>query len=82
MFKLSPVERIAYKERAYHDHPDLFEKLGKILKMPVNTKKINRNFTCKTKTVCTKVSPLDKFTRKKGKKKKKNKKKRKKTVKN
>ena len=62
---------IVYKERGKHDHPDLMEKLTKMLKMPVDTK-MNRNFSCHTKTVCTrKINPLQKIskTRKKGKKK-------------
>tara|TARA_B100000029_G_C17157292_1_gene808283 strand:+ start:129 stop:413 length:285 start_codon:yes stop_codon:yes gene_type:complete len=62
---------IAYKERGKHEHPDLMEKLTKMLKMPVDTKKMNRNFSCHTKTVCTKINPLQKIkskTLKKGKK--------------
>ena len=51
---------IAYKERGKHDHPDLMEKLTKMLKMPVDTKKMNRNFSCHTKTVCSRNNPLQK----------------------
>ena len=64
---------IAYKERGKHEHPDLMEKLTRMLKMPVDTKKMGRNFSCHTKTVCTRnINPLQKRskTRKKGKKKK------------
>ena len=64
MFKLlSPNQMtgIAYKERGKHEHPDLMEKLTKMLKMPVDTKKMNRNFSCHTKTVCTKINPLQKI---------------------
>ena len=62
---------IAYKERGKHEHPDLMEKLTKMLKMPVDTKKMDKNFSCHTKTVCTRINPLQKRskTRKKGKKK-------------
>ena len=63
---------IAYKERGKHEHPDLMEKLTRMLKMPVDSKKMDRNFSCHTKTVCTRINPLQKRskTRKKGKKKK------------
>ena len=80
MFKLSPVEKLAYKERAHHEHPNLLEKLGKILKMPVDTKKMGRNFSCHTKTVCTKTNPFTQKTKKR--KKRKRRKKKRKTVKN
>ena len=75
MFKLlnpNQMTHMAYKERpSKHEHPDLMEKLTKMLKVPVNTKKMeNRNFNCHTKTVCTRTSP---FTRKMKKKKRKRK---------
>ena len=35
---------IAYKERGKHEHPDLMEKLTRMLKMPVDSKKMDRNF--------------------------------------
>ena len=35
---------IAYKERGKHEHPDLMEKLTKMLKMPVDTKKNGSQF--------------------------------------
>ena len=42
------------------------KKLTRMLKMPVDSKKMDRNFSCHTKTVCTRRSK----TRKKGRKKK------------
>ena len=77
MFKLlnpNQMTGIAYKERGKHEHPDLMEKLTKMLKMPVDTKKMNRNFSCHTKTVCTKNNPLQKIKDKTIKKRKKRKK--------
>ena len=69
MFKLlnpNQMTHMAYKERpSKHEHPDLMEKLTKMLKMPVDTKKMGRNFSCHTKTVCTRRSK----TRKQGQKK-------------
>lgn len=59
---------IVYKERGKHEHPDLMEKLTRMLKMPVDTKKMGRNFSCHTKTVCTRNNPRSK-TRKQGQKK-------------
>ena len=59
---------IAYKERGKHEHPDLMEKLTKMLKVPVNTKIMeNRNFSCHTKTVCTRNNPRSKTRKKRGK---------------
>ena len=54
MFQLSPVEKLAYKERSHHEHPDLLEKLGKMLKAPIDTKNFENDFSCHTKTVCKK----------------------------
>ena len=45
--------------------------------MPVDTKKMGRNFSCHTKTVCTKTNPFAQKTKKRKKRKKKRK-----TVKN